>query len=69
VCPKIVILIDVIQVIYYKIYISLETSNFVLSNGIRFMLQNLDYICQNDDLGIHAGLIHRDKQSSYFLSK
>jgi hypothetical protein len=31
------------------------------------MLQNLDYICQINDLEIYAGLIHRDKESSFFI--
>jgi hypothetical protein len=32
------------------------------------MLQNLYYICQNDDLGVRTGPIHRDGGSTPFIS-
>ena len=40
--------------------ISLETLDYVFSNNIIFMLYNLFYIGQIDDLGTRVGLIHPD---------
>jgi hypothetical protein len=42
---------------YMQKYIPLETLCFILSNSIIFMLYNLYYIDQIDDLDTHACLV------------
>jgi hypothetical protein len=38
-----------------------------VSNDIYFVVYDLYYVGQNDDLGIRAELIHRDRGSIYFV--
>jgi hypothetical protein len=42
---------------------SLETSDVLLSNDIIFVLYNLYYVGQSDDLGMRAGPINLDRGS------
>jgi hypothetical protein len=54
---------NIIQGIYYK-KISLETLNLLVSNGIIFVLYNLYFISQIDNLGIHVGPLNRNGGTS-----
>jgi hypothetical protein len=54
--------------LYYK-NISLETLDLLVSNGIIFVLHNLYYIGQIDNLGIHIGPLNRDKGSIYICER
>jgi hypothetical protein len=46
-------------------YISLENLDVVLFNDIIFMLYDWYYVCQIDNLGIHASPINWDRGSKY----
>jgi hypothetical protein len=48
---------------YYK-YISLESLDLILSNGIIFIVHNLYYIGKIDVLGIRAGPVNWDRGST-----
>jgi hypothetical protein len=49
---------------YTSILPPLENTTFKVSSDIYFVVYNLYYVDQNNDLGTHAGPIHRDEGST-----
>jgi hypothetical protein len=44
----------------------IESTIFEVSSDIYFIVYDLYYVSQNDELGIRAGPIHRDGGSNYY---